>query len=437
MLARLRSIAVAMAVFIVMIAVIGLSRPNPMENAAADTLQAMGPLKWYRGNLHTHSNWSDGDDYLESIALWYIEHGYDFLAFTDHNLLANKERWVDVKDVRGGQTSFEKRKTRFPDGWVEERTTDGKLETRLKRFDEVYARFNQKDKFLLIQGEEISDRFEHAPIHLNANNLVEAIPPMGGTSVSEVIQNNVDALIAQRERTGRRMMIHLNHPNFGWGITAEDLAPIRGESFFEVYNGHPHVNNSGDQIHASTERMWDIINAMRLTEFDLPLLYGLATDDGHNYHSIPSRSSEPGRGWIVVLSDQLEPEALIRAMEAGRFYASSGVTLDKVVVTQTGIEITVHPDPNAVYTIDFIGTRKGFDPTSEPIENPRDKTQPVTRKYSDQIGMHLKTEVGFSANYRFTGDELFVRARVTSSRLHPNPSEIGERERAWIQPVRP
>ena len=38
--------------------------------AKGQTLQAAGSLKWYRGNLHTHSLWSDGDDYLESIALW-------------------------------------------------------------------------------------------------------------------------------------------------------------------------------------------------------------------------------------------------------------------------------------------------------------------------------------------------------------------------------
>ena len=44
-------------------------------------------LKWYRGNMHTHSLWSDGDDYPEMIASWYKERGYDFLVFTDHNVL--------------------------------------------------------------------------------------------------------------------------------------------------------------------------------------------------------------------------------------------------------------------------------------------------------------------------------------------------------------
>ena len=39
--------------------------------------------RWWKGNLHTHSLWSDGNDYPEMIADWYRSHGYQFLAFTD------------------------------------------------------------------------------------------------------------------------------------------------------------------------------------------------------------------------------------------------------------------------------------------------------------------------------------------------------------------
>ncbi len=106
---------------------------------------------------------------------------------------------------------------------------------------------------------------------------------------------------------------------------------------------------------------------MRLGEFDLPLLYGLGTDDGHNYHRIPSRASEPGRGWVMVLADELTPEALIASMEAGRFYASSGVTLDEVSATSTSLSVTVRPDPDATYQIDFIGTKKISIVTASPF----------------------------------------------------------------------
>ena len=437
MFVRLRPFGLGLLVVIVISMAVGLSRPAPSGNAVADSLRQAGPLKWYRGNLHTHSHWSDGDDYLEMIAVWYREKGYDFLVFTDHNTIADKVRWVEIKHTKGGEAAFEKLKAKFPEDWIEERIKDEKHETRLKRFDEVFAKLNEKDKFLLIQGEEISDSFLTRPIHLNATNLVRTIPPHGGTSVTEAIQNDVNALHAQRERTRRPMMIHLNHPNFSWGITAEDLAPIRGENFFEVYNGHPTVHNQGDEIHASTERIWDIINTKRLTEMNLPLLYGLATDDGHSYHNIPSRASEPGRGWVMVLTEKLDPGALIHAMEAGRFYASSGVTLEEVTMTGQSLEVSVRPDPDATYTIEFIGTREGFDPKSEPVVDKAGKTLPVTRKYSKEIGQVLKTVTGTSASYPFSGNELYVRARITSSLPHPNPSEVGEHQRAWTQPVTP
>ena len=29
------------------------------------------PNRWYKGNLHTHSYWSDGDEFPEMIMNWY------------------------------------------------------------------------------------------------------------------------------------------------------------------------------------------------------------------------------------------------------------------------------------------------------------------------------------------------------------------------------
>ena len=429
-----RPLLLSAAVTLALLSLIALSDRAPAP-ANAQTLQAAGPLKWYRGNMHTHSLWSDGDDYLEAIALWYREHNYDFLGFTDHNVLADKERWIDVEKSKGKQQAFDKLKQKFPDGWVEERKTEDKLETRLKTFREVADRFNSPGKFLLIQGEEVSDAFQKFPVHMNANNVKELIVPRHGGSVAETIQNNTDALIAQRERTGQPMMIHLNHPNFGYGVTAEDLMRIRGENFFEVYNGHPGVNNSGNKEHASVERIWDIINSFRLSELKMPPLFGLGTDDGHAYHNIPSRASEPGRGWVMVLAEKLSPESLIAAMEAGRFYASSGVTLERVTSSTNGLDVVVKADADVKYTIEFLGTRRGFDSKSEPVLDKDGKEVRATRRYSDDIGTVLARVEGTTASYRFTGDELYVRARITSSRKHPNPSEVGDFERAWTQPT--
>jgi hypothetical protein len=418
----------------------GQSTPQKFQAAAKEdtavVLEAGNGAQWYRGNLHTHSLWSDGDDYLEMIALWYRDHDYDFLGFTDHNVLAKSQRWIDVEKNKGGRKAFDKLKKQFPQKWVDERIVSDRQQVRLKTFDEVRSRIGVPGKFLLIQGEEVTDRFKNLPIHMNVTNIKSLIPPLHGESVYQTMQNNVNAVIAQRERTKQPMFIHLNHPNFGYGVTAEDLMRVRGENFFEVYNGHPGVRNSGDGNHASTERIWDIILTQRLAKLGLPIMYGLGTDDGHNYHNIPSRGSEPGRGWVTVLSKKLTPAAIVNAMEAGRFYSSSGVEMKSVTSSDEGLDVTVAGEKGVTYTIEFIGTKKDFDPKSEPVTTKDGKELNATRKYSKDIGRVLKTVKGTTAKYEFKGDELYVRARVVSSKKHPNPSEVGEAERAWVQPVR-
>ncbi|QDT44015.1 PHP domain protein [Gimesia alba] len=392
--------------------------------------------KWYKGNLHTHSLWSDGDDYLEMIADWYKTHGYDFLSFTDHNVLSTSERWTVPEKNKGKLHAYQELKKRFPN-WIEERKNkDGQIEVRLRTFEEVSDKLGEPGKYLMIQSEEVTDRYKNMPVHMNATNLHSLLTPLGGKSVYEVMQNNTNALLAQRERTGQSMMIHLNHPNFHYGVTAEELMKVIGENFFEVYNGHPGVNNKGDDTYASTDRIWDIILTKRLAELNLPMMYGLGTDDGHNYHKIPSRASEPGRGWVVVLSEKLEPEALVDAMEAGRFYASSGVKLKSVTSSDKGIQIEIDPEEGVEYTTDFIGTLEGYPKAGMPVLDKRGQELHATKRYSKKIGATLKSVKGNSPSYNFNGKEIYVRALVRSTKLHPNPAQLGEVERAWVQPVK-
>jgi hypothetical protein len=105
-----------------------------------------------------------------------------------------------------------------------------------------------------------------------------------------------------------------------------------------------------------------------------------------------------------------------------------------VTSSTAGLALEVKATEGIGYTIEFIGTRKGYDAKSHPAEKDG-KPVNATRLYSDDVGRVLKTVSGPKAEYKFTGDEIYVRARVTSTRKHPNPSEIDEFERAWVQPV--
>jgi hypothetical protein len=392
--------------------------------------------RWWKGNLHTHSLWSDGDDYPEMIADWYKSRGYHFLGFTDHNTLHNSNKWVSIEKNKGGVKAFDKYAAKFGEAWVNTREDEkaGK-QVRLKRFAEYHGRFDEPGKFLLIQCEEISDRHLTAPIHVNAHNLRERILPQGGDSMVDVMQRNVDAVFAQRERTGQPMIPHINHPNFGWAITAEELMQVKREKFFEVYNGHPSVHNEGDATRAGLERVWDIVLTKRLGELGLEVMYGLATDDGHAYHEMSIKKSNPGRGWIVVRAAELTPAALITAMESGDFYSSSGVTLKDVRSSTKKLALEIAAEPGVTYTTEFIGTRKGYNGKSEPVRTAKGDALRVTHRYSEDVGKVLATVKGTRADYTLKGDELYVRARVTSSKPKADSNEAPEFERAWTQPV--
>lgn len=403
--------------------------------AASQAVAADQTARWWKGNLHTHSLWSDGDDYPESIVEWFKTNGYHFLAISDHNTTQNSERWISTVSNRGGADAFEKYFARFGDKWVETRTVETGREVRLKRFAEYRTLFEQPDRFMLFPSEEVTDRYKIFPIHINMTNLKEPLNPQGGDSVLEVMQRNVDAVLEQRRRTGQPMFAHLNHPNFGWGVTAEDLARVRGEKFFEVYNGHPSVHTRGDSIHIGTERIWDVALSMRLASDHPEILYGVGTDDSHHYHGFGPDKSNAGRGWVVVRSTTLTPEAIIAAMEAGDFYASSGVTLREVKPAQDSLAIEIEPEAGVEYVTLFIGTRRGFDQMPPLSAESGGELSPLDRRYSPRMGEVFAEVKGTAPSYRFKGDELYVRATVVSTKAKANASMPAEFESAWVQPV--
>jgi hypothetical protein len=376
--------------------------------------KSAGTQQWYKGNLHTHSYWSDGDEFPEVIMDWYKSKGYQFIALSDHNILAEGEKWILLSQDSIYQQAFKEYLDRYGTDWVNYKTdSSNQVYVQLKRYEEYRGLFEENGKFLIIQSEEISDYFGNKPLHMNATNIQELINPQGGNSVVEVLQNNIDEVIRQRNELNIPMIPHINHPNFHHAISLEDMIALRNERFFEVYNGHPAVNNSGDSAHLSTERMWDLINIAYI-ENGQPLMYGLATDDSHHYHVQGSKWSNAGRGWIMVQADSLNPASLIEAMESGRFYASTGVELKEWTMENNRLFVEAEREPGISYHISFIGCRTG-------------NTDPEI----------FTTVEDHKASFELSNDLLFVRCKITSSKLQENPIENLLYETAWTQPVRP
>lgn len=366
--------------------------------------------KWYKGNLHTHSYWSDGDEFPEMIMEWYKNKGYHFVALSDHNIIAEGEKWKKIRKDSLYQDAFRKYLKKFGEDWVNYRRDSTGLHVQLKTLEEFRLLFEEDEEFMIFRAEEVTAYLEGKAVHMGAINVQEVIEPKDGNTIVELIQNNLDAILKQGEKSGEPVLQHLNHPNFTYAISAEDIIQVDGERFFEVFNGHPYVNNYGDSIHSSTEKMWDQVNIAYL-QMGKPIMYGLATDDSHHYHKFGSKFSNAGRGWVMVKSDKLHPHSLIRSMESGNFYATTGVEMDEISFSNNTLDLKIKPKKNIDYTIQFITAGKNEPKTSI-----------------------VKTVAGTEASYQLRENELFVRAKIISTNPKHNPYREGDVEVAWIQP---
>jgi len=145
---------------------------------------------------------------------------------------------------------------------------------------------------------------------------------------------------------------------------------------------------------------------------------------------------------MMVRADWLTPNQITAAIKRGDFYNSTGVTLKTLDVTAEGIALEIEAEAGVEYTVEFIGTLQDADlgataSTGETHEHEGnlDHQHQTIYRYSDDIGKVLKTVTGSRAEYQVQGNEIYVRARVSSSKLHPNPYAEADPEMAWTQPL--
>jgi len=262
---------------------------------AALSAPCLAKTLWVKGNVHCHTNGSDGDSPPQVVADWYRSHGYGFLVITDHNVL------TDPAAIKA------------PDG------------------------------FVLIPGEEISADFEGAPIHVNALGISKQLPVAAGGSKIEVLQRNIDLVVA-----GGGLAL-MDHPNWHYAFGAKEMSAVTGCILFEVCNASSDCNNEGDATHPSTEAMWDEMLTAGLTR------YGVASDDAHHYAKFGPQYHNPAKGWIVVRVGELTAKDILAAIAAGDFYASTGVELEDVRFSDGVLSVSVKPAEGKTYRTQFIG----------------------------------------------------------------------------------
>jgi len=270
--------------------------------------------EWYKGSLHSHTTESDGDASPIDVAMWYKDHGYDWLVISDHNKLTS----VDATALEGNSR-----------------------------------------KFLTILGEEITAELpgETLAVYVNAFRLSTVVLPIVGDGVLSTLQANVDAVI---EAGG---IASFGAPYYRDGFDYTTLVGVRGPRLMEIYNAHP-GNIKGDPKIFSYENIWDMLLSSG------QVVYGTASDDAHNYFSFSADNSNPGRAWVMVKADELSEETIFDSLILGDFYSSTGVFLNKLTVTQDIIKLNIKQNSIQTYTTMIIGkdgivldTQAGLDVT--------------------------------------------------------------------------
>ena len=394
--------------------------------------------QWYRGNLHMHSKWSDGNVMPEDAVGWYRDHGYQFVCLSDHQILqVDTNVWLEIGSKKLSLATADNYRKAHPAS-AEVKTSGNKEYLRLKTVWELKTMFDRPESFLLVPGHELNRVVDGLQVHMNAINVQETIPYRYGGSAAETFQRIDNAVRAWGDEWQLPTLFILNHPIWPYfDIKPEVLIGLPQVRFFELCNADGGNIYPAHPSWYSHEKFWDIVNAFRI-EDGYDAVYATAADDTHNYTD-PQGGARPGEGWICVRAAQLQPNALVQAMYRGDFYASTGVTLSDVTFDAASgtLQVKVSPEAGTTCSIRFTATQAGFDRATETFDDPAKEKKPARTgiRYADSIGKTVKTVEGTEASYTMEPGDLYVRATVTSSKRAENRvNNEPEFATAWTQP---
>lgn len=239
--------------------------------------------RFLKGNLHTHSNRSDGGLSPEEVCRRYRERDYDFLCLSDHFL---PQFDYPMTDTRPFAT----------------------------------------DAFTTLIGAEL-----HAPAtggdelwHILAVGLpLDFARPGDGETGPQLARRAVEA----------GAFVALPHPEW-YGLTLEDAQTIPEAHAVEIYNHTSEVlfcRGGGVSLVDALLRAGRTVNV-------------LACDDAH-FNFAEDRERDAFGGWVMVKTAENTEHALVEALKRGNYYSTQGPEIHDVQVD--GDKLIVESSPAA------------------------------------------------------------------------------------------
>jgi DNA polymerase (family 10) len=183
---------------------------SEVETAERQGLPQLVAVPHIRGDLHSHTNWSDGRDSTERMVQAARDLGYDYLAITDHSERSWASRTLAVADVPTQRAEIELLRTRFTGievlhGVEVDIMPDGTLDFPddvLEGFDIVLASLHDDGGH---DGPRLTERYLTAMRHPLVNVITH--PANRSPGAREGYDLDFDRLFAAAVETGTAMEV--------------------------------------------------------------------------------------------------------------------------------------------------------------------------------------------------------------------------------------
>ena len=259
------------------------------------------PGRFWRGNLHTHSTCSDGTLSPADACRLYREAGYDFVAITDHFRAKYGYPLTDTRPLRSpGFTTLLGAELHAPG--------------------------------VTVPGGPATDRAANREWHIVAAGLPPGFAPPGPRESGPEL--------ARRARAAGAF-VGMAHPAASL-LTLADAQTLDAAHAVEVYNALAAHEDRADSWHLT-----DVLlsRGHRLGAY--------AADDAH----FQSRDPRPCAAWVQVRAESLDPAALVAALRAGHYYASTGPLIHEIGVDDGRITVGCSPAARVIVTGSVPGKR--------------------------------------------------------------------------------
>ena len=250
---------------------------------------------FYKANPHCHSTFSDGAMSPEMLKEVYMSNGYSILAITDHEHIINFSYLNDPNFLTITSTELAIKE-------IAHMSTADKRDMKVCHLN-LFAR--RPD---MVDTPCYNSVYDHYVNDLNRDLIVHS----EGEYEREYSHEGISEIIRIANEKG--FLVAYNHP--GWSLeNARDYLGYKGLWAMEVYNWDSAITGMYEYY---------------ITAYDDFLRDGhrmacLATDDNHGDRDICG-------GWTMINADSLDYDAVIRAMEEHRLYASTGPVIRSLFV---------------------------------------------------------------------------------------------------------